>query len=133
MRTMKRKTDQKAAIRDALRTAGRPLTAQEVQEAAQVDVPSLGLATVYRNLKDLVGAGELHAVELPSQPTRYEPAHLHHHHHFQCQVCQRVFDVPGCGVRFEADRLPTGFVVRRHEVTFYGECADCRLGAQGRA
>ena len=123
---MKRKTDQKTAIRDALGNAGRPLTAQEVQELAQVDVPSLGL-------KALADAGELHAVELPSQPTRYEPAHLHHHHHFQCNHCQRVFDVPGCGVRFEADRLPAGFAVTRHEVTFYGDCADCRTGDQGQA
>jgi Fur family ferric uptake transcriptional regulator len=130
---MTRKTDQKAAIRDVLRTAGRPLTAQEILDAAQAEVASLGLATVYRNLKALVTGGELHAVELPSQPVRYEPAHLHHHHHFQCQRCQRVFDVPGCGVRFDADRLPAGFAVSRHEVTFYGDCADCRVGDQGQA
>lgn len=130
---MRRKTEQKSAIRGVLQRAGRPLTAQEVQEAAQAEVPSLGLATVYRNLKALVDDGVLHPVELPSQPTRYEPAHLHHHHHFQCEVCQRVFDVPGCDVTLRAQRLPAGFSVARHEVTFYGACDTCAAAPAGLA
>lgn len=120
-----RRTEQKQAIRQAIEAAGRPLTAQEVLDAAQDAVPSLGLATVYRNLKRLTDDGTLNAVRLPDEPVRYEGAHLHHHHHFQCMACGRVFDVDGCGLKAAAAHLPPGFEVERHEVTFYGRCADC--------
>ena len=123
-----RRTEQKQAIKDALDDAGRPLSAQEVLDAAGAEVPSLGLATVYRNLKTLTKAGWLNPVELPGQPVRYERAHLQHHHHFMCEACERVFDVPGCSVHAAAHGVPDGFVVERHEVTFYGRCAECAAG-----
>jgi Fur family ferric uptake transcriptional regulator len=120
-----RRTEQKHAIAAVVAAAGRPLTAQEVLDAAQSQVPSLGLATVYRNLKSLTQDGKLHPVKLPDEPVRYEPAHLHHHHHFQCTTCNRVFDVDGCALGLAAKGVPEGFRVTSHEVTFYGLCADC--------
>ncbi len=121
---MKRKTGQRQAIRDVLTEAGRPLNAQEVLELAQSDVPKLGIATVYRNLKRLVEDGWLRPVELPSEPIRYEPSALKHHHHFQCEACSRVFDLPGCPGPLR-ELAPEGFHVSRHEVTLYGSCPDC--------
>ncbi len=120
-----RRTDQKQAIQAAVEAAGRPLSAQEVLEAASQAVSTLGLATVYRNLKALTESGWLHPVELPGQPVRYERGHLHHHHHFMCETCERVFDVPGCNLPAAASGVPAGFEVSRHEVTFYGRCAGC--------
>ena len=121
---MPRRTDQKAAIRTAISDAARPLTAQEICEAAQGEVPGLGIATVYRNVKTLVGDEWLTPVELPGEPTRYERADLGHHHHFQCDTCGRVFDVHGCpgGVRAI---VPEGFELRHHEILMYGTCDAC--------
>ena len=51
---MERNTRQRTAIRDAIALANRPLLAQEVLDAAQNQVPGLGIATVYRNIKSLV-------------------------------------------------------------------------------
>ena len=51
---MERSTRQRTAIRAAIDAAGRPLSPQEVLEAAQAEVPALGLATIYRNLKQLI-------------------------------------------------------------------------------
>ncbi|MCA9545011.1 MAG: transcriptional repressor [Myxococcales bacterium] len=120
-----RRTEQKQAIKAVLDDAGRPLSAQEVLDAATTEVPTLGLATVYRNLKALTESGWLHPVELPGQPVRYERAHLQHHHHFMCEACGRVFDVVGCSVHTAAHGVPKGFEVVRHEVNFYGRCAEC--------
>jgi Fur family ferric uptake transcriptional regulator len=61
---MERKTRQRGAIRDAIAQADRPLLPQEVLEAAQHAVPSLGIATVYRNLKVLVEEGVLAPTEI---------------------------------------------------------------------
>jgi Fur family ferric uptake transcriptional regulator len=121
---MERSTRQRSAIRTVIEAAGRPLSPQEVLGAAQVDVPALSLATVYRNLKQLLEAGEITAVNLPGESPRYESAVHEHHHHFQCEQCQRVFDVHACPGNL-AGLAPQGFVVERHELTLYGRCADC--------
>ncbi len=121
---MQRKTGQRRAIRLALEQADRPLNAQEVLDCAQLQVPKLGIATVYRNLKALVETGWLLAVELPGEPARYEVRGGAHHHHFRCDSCGRVFDIPGCPDDIEAT-TPEGFRVDRHEITLYGVCAHC--------
>lgn len=122
---MERNTRQRAAIRQAIESAGRPLLPAEVLEAAQRDVPGLSLATVYRGLKTLVDEGAITPVSLPSEVTRYEVAGHHHHHHFQCLSCQRVYDVHACPG--DLGRLaPPGFSVESHDLTLYGRCGDCR-------
>ena len=121
---MERTPRQRNAIRSAIEQARRPLSPQEVLEAAQAEVPALGLATVYRNLKLLIDAQDVIAVSLPGDNPRYEAARLAHHHHFQCTACQRVFDVQGCPGNL-ARLAPPGFSVDHHELTLYGRCAAC--------
>jgi Fur family ferric uptake transcriptional regulator len=120
-----RSTEQRRAIRRAVERAGRPLLPEEVLAAAQGEVPRLGIATVYRNLKALVEAAELRVVELPGDASRrYEPAALAHHHHFRCTRCERVFDVAHCPG--DLKRLaPAGFVVEAHDLLLLGRCLDC--------
>jgi len=125
---MQRKTNQRQAIREVFSDAGRPLSVPEAHEAAQHAAPGLGSATVYRAVNDMVADGFLTAVELPGEPARYELADLDHHHHFHCQRCGKVYDVPGC--LGQVGRLaPPRFVVTGHEIILYGVCADCRDAA----
>ena len=121
---MDRNTRQRSAIRQALADAARPLLPQEVLQAAQLDVPGMGIATVYRNLKALVDEDVLRSVNLPGDNPRFETAGLHHHHHFQCQQCQKVFDVHGCPGNLAA-LAPPGFTVADHDLVLYGRCSDC--------
>lgn len=123
---MPKRTEQRQAIAAVLDQAGRPLRPDEVLAAAVSEVPGLGIATVYRNLKRMHQEGVLRSVELPGEgTTRYEPAELHHHHHFHCEGCDRVFDVNICPGDF-AGLAPAGFQIERHELVLYGSCADCR-------
>jgi Fur family ferric uptake transcriptional regulator len=121
---VERATRQRSAIREAIASAGRPLSPQEVLDAARRTVAGIGLATVYRNLKLLLAEGAIDAVTIAGESPRYEIARRGHHHHFQCMSCRRVFDVAGCPG--DLRRLaPRGFRVEHHEVTLYGRCADC--------
>lgn len=121
---MQRNTRQKGAVKAALTHADRPLTPQEILEGAQLAVPGLGIATVYRVLKGLLEEGEATVVSLPGQAPRYEMAHLGHHHHFQCRACDKVFEVSGCPG--DLTRLaPAGFELEGHEVVLYGRCSTC--------
>jgi Fur family ferric uptake transcriptional regulator len=122
---MERNTRQRSAILSAFEREARPLSPEELLAAAREYVPSLGLATVYRNVKLLVEEGLLVPVPLAGQITRYELASLHHHHHFQCTRCHRVFDLDRCPGSFR-DIAPPGFVVQDHDLTLYGVCPSCQ-------
>ena len=121
---MERSTRQRDAIRSVVEAATRPLSPSEVLEAARLKVRALGIATVYRNLKLLVAEGTVRSVSLPGEAARYEMSEMAHHHHFQCTICTRVYDVPGCPGNLR--RLaPRGFRVDHHDLTLYGRCPDC--------
>ncbi len=123
---MQRNTRQRDAITTGLTRAGRPLTPGEIHPRSQRDVPTLGLATVYRTLKALVTGGEIVPVELPGESPRYESveAAARHHHHFHCRTCDGVFDVQGCADGLDG-LVPPGFQLDNHEIVLYGICADC--------
>ncbi|MCA2961675.1 MAG: transcriptional repressor [Silvanigrellales bacterium] len=120
---MQRKTQQRENIQAVLKDAARPLTVHEVLERASKNVPSLGIATVYRCVKALIEAGDVSLVEIVGEPLRYETAHLAHHHHFVCDACKKVFDVQGCVA--VSTLVPHGFTLRAHEIVLYGVCASC--------
>lgn len=121
---MERDTAQRRAIRQVLEEAGRPLSPAEVHEAAQTEIPKLGQATVYRTLKALLEEEWIVAVQLPGEAPRYELAGKHHHHHFHCRNCQRVFEVEGCPGNLNG-LVPSGFSLESHEVVLYGLCDSC--------
>ena len=80
---MERATRQKLAIRTAIDTARRPLMPQEVLEDARLQVPTLSIATVYRNLKAPLQDGAIHLVAMPGASPRYDSpqaASTTHHH-----------------------------------------------------
>ena len=101
-----------------------PLTPDEVLEHGQQLVSSLGIATVYRNVKALVAEGWLSEVELPGGGLRYELAERPHHHHFLCRTCDQVFDVHRCPDEIE-ELAPESFEVESHELVFFGRCGAC--------
>lgn len=121
---MERNTRQRTAIRRVIEEADRPLTPNEVRDAARALTPGVGIATVYRALKGLVEEGWLNSVELPGEPPRYERQGKAHHHHFHCNRCDRVFEVDGCAGTLPV-RVPAGFELSTHEIVLYGLCASC--------
>ncbi len=109
---------------EVLKRAERPLSIGELLEAASKRIDGLGVATVYRAVGALLEDGWIEPVEIPGEPTRYERADKGHHHHFQCERCERVFDVAGCLENLRK-LAPPKFRVREHAVTLYGLCAGC--------
>ncbi|MCC6427663.1 MAG: transcriptional repressor [Phycisphaerales bacterium] len=122
---MERQTRQRQAIREAFTTAGRPLSPSEILTLAKPRARGLGMATVYRSIRAMVEAGELVEVELPGEPPRYEIAGKHHHHHFHCRTCKKVYEVEGCPPDLGI-LVPRGFALEDHEVILYGRCASCQ-------
>lgn len=122
---MERRTRQRASILQVFQQSPGPLSPQEVLERTREQVPDLGIATVYRNIKAFVENGELQAVPVPGQPDRYEPAGKQHHHHFFCRTCRRAFEMEGCPGSLSS-LAPEGFTVEQHEIYLFGLCRECR-------
>jgi Fur family transcriptional regulator, ferric uptake regulator len=125
--SMQRDTNQRKAIREALMAADRPLSPQELLDAAQSRVPGMGMATVYRTVKGLLEENWLVPVDLPGEPPRYEVAGKPHHHHFRCEGCGRVYEVHGCPGSMD-NLVPEGFKLRSHQITLVGICGECTGG-----
>lgn len=119
-----RKTKQRDALQEVFERTQRPLSVGELLDAAGKHVDGLGVATVYRAVGALLESGWINSVDIPGEPTRYERSNKGHHHHFQCEKCDRLFDIAGCLENLR--RLaPPKFRVREHAVTLYGLCAAC--------
>ena len=121
---MERRTRQRDAILAALEESGAPLSPQEILKAAQPKHRGLGIATIYRAIRELISEKRLVPVELPGLPPRYELAGKDHHHHFECRDCGRVLEIEGCGVDLRKI-APRGLRVERHEIFLYGVCRAC--------
>ena len=119
-----RKTKQREAIREVFERAERPLAISEVLASAAKRADGLGVATVYRTVGALLDERWLDAVEIPGVPSRYERAGKAHHHHFQCERCEKVFDIAGCMDNLRK-LVPPKFHISGHAVTLFGLCASC--------
>jgi Fur family ferric uptake transcriptional regulator len=120
----KRRTNQRAAIIKVMSEATSPLTTVEIHERTLAMAPGIGIATVYRAVKELTAQGWLSAVEIAGDRSRYERADKPHHHHFHCRACGRVFDVHACPGNLKG-LVPPGFKMESHEIILRGLCAEC--------
>ena len=121
---MQLKTQQQSSILRVLEHLGRPVTPQELLEAASTESPGLGQATVYRALKRLVETGEVRKIEVAGVSPHYKMERGNHHHFFVCESCQKMFELDGCPGGFRK-LLPPGFTMSSHEVIIYGTCRSC--------
>lgn len=122
-----RKTNQREGVFQVLKESKGPLTPQEILERTLKITSNVGIATIYRTIKLLAEAKEIVAVTLPDGQSRYELAHLDHHHHFKCRTCLKIFDLDHCPIEIGKNlMLPNGFKLDGHEITLFGTCANCQ-------
>lgn len=121
-------TQQKRILAEILDNADRPLTPQDICLLAKKQIPSLGIATVYRAIKQFLADGTVRLVDIPGTSPHYESSAQHHHHFFLCECCNRVFNLVGCLSGIDA-LAPSGFHVAKHEIVLYGQCEACLTGS----
>jgi len=124
-------THQRLAIFEALASSREHPSAEQLHKAVQLRIPTLSLATVYKNLEALKAIGAVVDVNPLHEQARYESALPgsgagHPHHHLVCTSCKKVRDLHDS----ELDRLRVrdaqGFDVRAVRVQAEGLCPDCQ-------
>lgn len=122
-----RMTKQKKIILDIVRRSHNHPTAQEVFEEARKVIPSLSLATVYRNLEQLSEIGLIRKVVLSDQIARYD-CNTGNHYHIRCIACGRVDDLPFAFPDDLEERIgrSVGYAILDHHLEVRGLCPACR-------
>ncbi len=101
-------------------------TAEEILAGVRRTIPGVGLATVYRNLDQLVSEGRLSRT-IHGGVARYD-AEVGAHHHFTCERCGEVSNVevtiPRELIRSAVPRSVG--LVQSASIDFRGVCRRCR-------
>lgn len=103
---------------------------EEVFAAIKRRIPSISLATVYKNIHLFVQSGVFRELSMHHGTLRVE-MNKQPHHHVVCSVCKRVADLPdseehGLPTEITAARLHGGFLVERVSMDVIGICPDCQ-------
>jgi Fur family ferric uptake transcriptional regulator len=129
---VKRTTWQRTAVRDALEGREDFVSAQDLHAALKAAGSPIGLATVYRALADLAGAGGADSLQSAEGESLYRAcASPGHHHHLICRSCGRTVEIEADDIeQWAADTAAAhGFSDPQHVVDVFGTCAGCAAAA----
>ncbi|MBE0582832.1 MAG: transcriptional repressor [Desulfofustis sp.] len=122
-----RMTNQRELILKELRSSRQHLSADELYERVKKVMPRISLATVYRNLETLSGAGIIAKLEISGRQKRFD-YNVVEHDHIYCIRCHRVdnisFDRNLAGLTDQDP--PGGYQITGYRVEFVGICPSCR-------
>ncbi len=117
---------QRESILNYLKNTTEHPTAEKIYADLKEDMPNLSLATVYRNCKKLVEAGEIVQLDTDGKTAHFD-ADISDHQHFVCTTCGKVHDMffklPESLIDAHA---PDGFTTEKYRLFFYGACKECK-------
>src|ERR1700722_15982226 len=120
-------THQRQVLYEVMQTMPGHPSPEEVYARIKEQIPSISLATVYKNIHLFLESGVLQEVSLHHGSLRVEMNH-HRHHHLVCSQCKSIVDIgeEQLGLQARPKRLPGGFQVQRLAVDVIGICAACQ-------
>ena len=121
---MRNYSKQREAIMQVLRNSKAHPTANQVYEEVRKIIPNISLGTVYRNLSELGGSGDILCLHVADGPERYD-GDITPHLHLHCRSCGRVDDVPIADDIISVMAKGEGFVPDKSLYIVYGICKNC--------
>lgn len=120
-------TAQRSAVFDFVSGVDSHPTAEEVFLAVKRKLPRISLATVYKNLEALVGAGLITKLNYGDASARYD-IRTDHHYHTRCLGCGEVGDLnaPDDGEALKQIKPAGDFQVKDYRLELLGYCRECR-------
>lgn len=117
-----------------LAASGDGFTAEGLWHQLQKANPSIGRATIFRAVKQLVERQVLDCIDFADGTRLYRVCggRIHrgndHHHHLACTSCHRITDFHYCFPEEQLRQIGAAeqFQVQGHALTVYGICQNCR-------
>jgi Fe2+ or Zn2+ uptake regulation protein len=102
------------------------VTAEDVYERLQVEMPEISLSTVYRNLKTLADEGLVSVTDLGDGMV-FEALEAKTHHHLVCLKCKKIISLDHIYVEpFFHEIEKQGFQLVTSHLALYGYCTNCQ-------
>jgi Fe2+ or Zn2+ uptake regulation protein len=123
-------THQRQVIYEVLTAIDGHPSPEEVYARVKRRIPSISLATVYKNIHLFIESGIFRQVSLHHGSMRVETNQTLHHH-LVCVECKSISDIDAdlLGLTDVEQRLPGGFLVQRLAVDVIGVCPTCQKQA----
>ena len=121
-------THQRQVLYEAMQGMQGHPSPEEVYAVVQKRIPSISLATVYKNLHLFIKSGIFREVSLHHGSLRIE-MNDRPHHHLVCTACRSISDMEQedvGSVSPQPGRLPGGFLAERFAVDVIGRCVACQ-------
>lgn len=123
-----RVTPQRIMVVDALHSAKRHISAEQIFERLRKKYPYANISTVYRTLDLLKELGLAAEISIGDGIVRYHASENSRHHHLVCTKCGKMFDLP------EAELVPLekslgknhAFKADIHHLAIFGLCSGCQ-------
>lgn len=128
MKQTVRMTHQREIILDELKRTRTHPTADELYTRVKKRLPRISLATVYRNLETLSGAGLVAKLEITGRQKRFD-WNQQPHDHITCTVCHRIDDIlptAGAGRSCAMPIDQQGYDLTGWRVEYFGICPSCQ-------
>ena len=120
-------SDRQQVLLEKLRLADRELSGQELHALLRQGPQPMGLATVYRHLRQLQQRGLIRCRHLPSGEALFAPVERDEHH-LTCVDCGTTLVLEHCpmhNVELHGDQAE-GFQLLFHTLEFFGLCRSCQ-------
>jgi Fur family transcriptional regulator, ferric uptake regulator len=121
-----RHTKQRRAILDAVLTLGPHVDAETIAAQARKIDTSIGLATVYRTLQLMTGAGLLTERQFGRERSQFEftDGSEEHHDHLICNQCGVIVEFVDNEIETLQEKVASslGFALQKHRMELYGDC-----------
>ena len=113
-----RSTKQKQVVLNAVLSSCDHPTAEVILQRSKIELPSINLATVYRNLNALVLENKIRRISISGGDR------------FKCAKCQSVFDVSCVDVNSLLDSVKTSVsTIIDVDVVVNGICLNCKVNS----
>ncbi|MFM7435953.1 MAG: Fur family transcriptional regulator [Vulcanococcus sp.] len=120
-------SDRQQVLLEQLRLADRELSGQDLHALLRQGPQPMGLATVYRHLRQLQQRGLIRCRHLPSGEALFAPVERDEHH-LTCVDCGTTLVLEHCPmheVELHGDHAE-GFQMLFHTLEFFGLCRRCQ-------
>ncbi|WP_398325020.1 Fur family transcriptional regulator [Vulcanococcus sp.] len=119
--------DRQLLLLEQLKLADRELSGQDLHALLRQSPQAMGLATVYRHLRQLQQRGLIRCRHLPSGEALFAPVERDEHH-LTCVDCGTTLVLEHCpmhNVQLHGDQAE-GFQLLFHTLEFFGLCRSCQ-------
>ncbi len=118
---------QREIILQALKDNAVHPDAEYIHSVLEKEYGSVSVATLYRNLNQLVENRIIKRIDGLEVPSHYDH-NTHKHFHFMCEKCNKIYDVssnvaPDVVHKAEEE---TGAKITGYDIVFRGICNDCK-------